>query len=87
MAKSSKKTDDIEDKDAEIARLQERLSFYEPPPPPPVEYPKWVKAKDGSSCIVPDRETEDAVVAGDVAPQPRIKGATSEVVEPSVKKS
>lgn len=50
------------------------------------EYPKWVTAKNGEKVIVPDAQTEEAIVNGDVAPIEKSAGEfkASHVHEPSV---
>lgn len=68
--------------EAENADLRAKLAAYEPPPPPVQEYPKWV-----NGVIVPDRETEDAVLAGTAPPLELPKSASPNEhlpIQPSV---
>jgi len=51
----------IAELEARVTELQAKLAVHEPPPPPVEEYPKWV-----NGWIVPDRETEDAFLAGKI---------------------
>lgn len=60
--------DTIAAKDAEISALKAKLAEPEPEPKPFLEYPKWVTTPSGETVIVPDKATEDAVMAGSVKP-------------------